>query len=474
METEKFIKNSIKFCVPSVVSAIVAIAVIPLVSNVYPTDEYGKINLFYSVGNMLLYVCLLGLDSAYIRFYFERPDDVKKEQLFSLAMWTGVGTITVLTVLVIAFVPDLVSEYMFGELNYICIIGMLLYVVGLVVLRLISIEARMDARSLRYNIIQILLILTGRVSFIVVAIYSTFYQYSILAISCTTFVLGVAFCIGFNKIKALTFPKLKKKSLRMVFLFALPLMPATIMIWLNNSLGKMILSGYGNYDDVGILSIATSVSNVFSVIPAAFTVYWSPFMYKNHKKEHVFIKNAHDYVCLLIAVLVACFFLFQDIIYIFVGVDYKSSQSYIMLVMLLPIQSLFCETTGYGISLSKKTQYSLLVSVTAVATNFVLGVLLYRIIGVYGVTIGIAASAVIMMILTSVIGQHFYCSINDKRKSVVTMAIVVAVSVANTFVYNDLSIRIIIGLMVLGISGVIFHVQVKRCISSFVKVIKRI
>ena len=79
-----------------------------------------------------------------------------------------------------------------------------------------------------------------------------------------------------------------------------------------------------------------------------------------------------------------------------------------------------------------------------------------------------------MMILTSVIGQHFYCSINDKRKSVVTMAIVVAVSVANTFVYNDLSIRIIIGLMVLGISVVIFHVQVKRCISSFVKVIKRI
>ena len=98
MNVNIFIKNIIKYCIPSLVSALVGIVAIPLISHVYPASDYGKINLFYSVGNMILYIVFLGLDSAFIRFYFEQPQGANRKQLFSLAFWVNFISLVPLSV----------------------------------------------------------------------------------------------------------------------------------------------------------------------------------------------------------------------------------------------------------------------------------------------------------------------------------------------------------------------------------------
>lgn len=461
MDASKFIKNLIKYCIPSIVSAIVGIAVIPLISRLFPTEDYGKINLFYSVGNMILYIVLLGLDSAYIRFYFEQPEGVSRKQLFSLSIWTSTVSACFATIIFTIFLQDLVTSYLFGERYDLGIIALLVYIIGLVLFRLLSIETRMEGKALRYNIQQILLIFTNRVSFVIIALYSTNYRYSVWTITISSIVLGIVFFFTQKKKSDLAFPKIKKNILKTVFAFSIPLMPTTVMTWLNNSAAKMVLSGYNDFNSVGILSIATSVANIFSLVPAAFSTYWSPFMYKNYKDEGYFIKKVHDYICLLCVVLVVLIFWFQDILYAIVGVNYKASQPYFMLVMLTPIQTLLCETTSYGIILSNKTKYNLYISVVAVAFNILAGISLYPLIGVYSVVAGIAGSAIIQIILKTIVGQRYYVSISQPIKTMASVILLLCVVFMNVFAYNNLFIRIIAGVITLVIISLVDNDEIK-------------
>ena len=466
MKASEFIKNTLKYCIPSVVSAIVAISVIPIISRVYPTAEYGVINLFYSVGNMLLYIVLMGLDAALIRFYYEQPKDISRKELFQLALWTGIIIDAAICIIAIIFFPTTTSQFLFGENKPQLIILMAVYIVGLILFRLLSIETRMENKAGIYNVQQILLIFSNRVSFVIVAFFSTHYTFSIVAITFSTILIGAVFVIIQKNIDDFAFPKVQRKAFKEVLAFAIPLMPTTVMTWLNNSAGKMVLSAYNNFALVGVLSIATSVANIFSLIPAAFATYWSPFIYKNYNTEQLFIKRVHSYICLLSIIIIIGIFLLQDILYYIVGGDYKQSQPYFMLIMLAPIQSLLCETTSYGIILSNKTKYNLYISIAAVLFNIGFSAMLYPAIGINAVVIGIAGAAIIQLVAKTIIGQHYYSSIEKPFSTVIALLIILTLTASNYFIYNNIKMRLLLSGVVAVVTAMNYKIQIKDMILS--------
>lgn len=465
MDKKLFLKNIIKYCFPSVFSAIVGLAAIPIISKVYPTSDYGRINLFYSLGNMILYIVLLGLDSAYIRFYFEPPFKLENRHFFSMAFFTGFLNTVVVTFLVLFCFSNKISFYLFGEYRPMLIVAMGVYIIGLIIFRLLSIETRMEGRALLFNIQQILLIFTNRVSFVIVAIWSTRYNYSILAISLSSFALGIAFLFYQKKVLIHIPPRMEKEEIKYILSFAIPLMPTTVMTWLNNSVAKMVLSGYGAFGIVGILSIATSLANVFSLIPAAFNTYWSPFMYENYNKEQDFISKVHNYIVILSIIITMGIFCFQDFLYNFVNGDYKISQPYFMLIMLAPIQSLLCETTSYGINLTNKTIYNLYISIVAVLFNLFASYILYPLVGIWGVVIGIAGSALIQLFLKTIIGQGLYRSIESDAKTYFGYIIIILICISNVYMYRFLGMRVIETIFILALLACVYMSDIRRILT---------
>lgn len=465
MKVDKFLGNTIKYCIPSVFSALLSFAVLPLISRVFPAEDYGKINLFYSVGNMLQYVCLMDLDSAYIRFYFDEPEGIKKTDIFSVSFWSSLLLNVCATGAALCFFADRLSIYLFGEKQIKLLMLLSVYVFSLVLFRLFSIESRMEGKTLLYNVQQVLLVITNRVSYVLAALVTTNYQFSLIIITCSTLILSLFFLKKQKKINELAWPHISKESYRFLLKFSLPLLPATIMTWLNNSAAKMLLSGYGDFGSLGVLSIATSLANIFSLIPSAFCVYWAPFMYKNYKEEQPFIKKVHNYILLLSIVLVLGFFVFQDLIYLIIGEEYRTSQSFFMLIMLTPIQSILCETTSYGLVLANKTQLNLYVSILTAAVNIVAGMTLYPLIGVYGVVIGIALAAITQLCLLTIIGQRCYKSIVSKWQTIFGFCAIVLVTVSNLWLYKQVGLRSVISIVILGISVLCFREEVAQGIS---------
>ena len=89
MTNKEFIKNVLKYSIPTIVSAIIALTVIPIVSRLFPEEEYGYITNYYSFGMLFMGLFLLGFDSAYIRFYNEKYENTNVNGMLLVSAIVG-------------------------------------------------------------------------------------------------------------------------------------------------------------------------------------------------------------------------------------------------------------------------------------------------------------------------------------------------------------------------------------------------
>lgn len=130
--------------------------------------------------------------------------------------------------------------------------------------------------------------------------------------------------------------------------------------------------------------------------------------------------------------------IFQDILYWLVGGEYRSSQVFFMLLMLSPIKSFICETTGYGVMLKNKPFYATVITVIGVAVNCLSVYLLAPEIGACAAGIGVACSSVFVGMVRSLIGCRLYKSVNSYKRSLIGACLIIFLCIGNTFIYQEI------------------------------------
>lgn len=464
------LKSLMGFSVVPIVSGLIAILVIPVVSHVFPEDEYGKINLFYSMGTLLMTACMLGLDSSQIRYFFEPPKGLTKCSIRTIAVIVGLGVDLLLVVLAVFAFPQQVSQYLFGEQNIPLIACLGVFVASLVVFRVVNTDARMEGEVARYNVQAILQNLITKISFVAVGVlFTTHYDASIIAmtvmmalVSCWLLIRGRA---GFTFERS----SVAAGALRTLLAFGMPMMMTSFVLNLNGMVGKIALSGAGLYAAVGVFAIATTISNVFTIIPTAFTTYWSPFMYEHYKTDQESIKRVHDLVMWGSVAIVALIIVFQNALFLIVGGGYAACQTYFMLVMTNPIQALICETTAYGIALKEKPVYNVVASVLGVAVSAVVTFALMDSLGVLAAALGVAASSVVIGAMRTVIGQHYYKSVANPVKTVLTSLLILAACAFNGVFCQSVTLEAGVGVLLLAISMFLYRRELAAFLASLKK-----
>ena len=217
---------------------------------------------------------------------------------------------------------------------------------------------------------------------------------------------------------------------------------------------SFVLAGYGRYDEVGVFALAFTIANAFSVLPAAFSVYWSPFVYKHYKDEQKLIRRIQGLLTALAVLLAVIFVATQDVLYLLVGEDYGQSQAYFMIVMLFPIQTLLVETVGYGIYLSNKTYIRLAITGVSALINVVICFLLIPRYGGMGASVALGASALALLLGSFCFGQKYYRSVDNLAKTLILYAVIVLICVGNIAGCSNAGMRNL--LVLAGISAVFF------------------
>lgn len=455
------LKGSLTYSVVPICTALLTLLVIPFVSYVYPADEYGKINLFYTVGSLGVSTFLLGFDYYLMRNYYDCDGGCTPKVLFMLSLTVGISVDILVSLIVFLFFRSVTSQVLFGADDSASLVMLAIYIACLIAFRLLNLMARMSGNAARFNIQSVIQNIITRASFVLIAWYSTSYQWALLVMTVGMVLVTFYFMFRqrhecFQSVSWAAFGPLARTG----FYFGAPCMLDVMASQLSSSIGKIILSGYGLFDAVGVLAVATTLSTAFSMIPQAFGTYWAPFMYKNYKTEQRLIRTVHDLVMLLSVVLIVAIFALQDILFCFVGQSYKAGQPIFMLLMLVPVRSFICETTSYGIMLENKPVFGSAITVCGVVLCAVVALWLVPPLGVNAVGIAVALSTLLTGVMRSVIGCRFYRSVNSWGRTAVGVVLIVAVCVSNFFVYQSLAARFLLSGSVLLIACFLYRKQI--------------
>lgn len=470
VNARSMLKSFAGFSVVPIVSGLITVFVIPAVSHVFPEAEYGKINLFYSMGTLLMSVTMLGLDSSQIRYYFEPPKGLSKNSIRAIAVITGLLMDALLVLLAVFAFPQQVSRYLFGESNVPLIVCLGVFIASLIVFRVVNTNARMEGKVVQYNVQAILQNVITKVSFVVVGVLiTTHYDASIVAMTAMMAIVAGLLYISQRTHFSLRDSEVTWPALCILFSFGIPMMATSFVLNLNGMVGKIALSGAGMYDAVGVFAIATTLSNVFTVIPTAFTTYWSPFMYEHYETDQETIKRVHDLVVWGSAAIVATIIALQNVLFLIVGGEYAYCQAYFMLVMTNPIQALICETTGYGIALKEKPAYNVFASVLGVVMSAVVTFTLLDSLGALAAALGVAASSIVIGVIRTVVGQRYYVSIANPAKTIVMSILIISACLINGYLCQSVLLEVLAGLLLLIIATVTY----RRELGSFVKSLRR-
>jgi len=470
-KSRSFLKNVAYYSVPIWVSFALNFISVPIKTRLFLPEEIGKINLFSTYLTMFIQIALLGLDQAFVRFYYEPPKNNTKQSLMRICLIFNICTATIISI-IIFLIRKKLSNAIIGEYNIYIIIYLAICIYANIFLRISNLYYRMENNVIMYSIQVIILAIIGKILYAVVAFWNPKYNYAILVITLGYLLVSIIYFIIQKEILTDVYTEYNKETIYSIFKFGLPLIPVTLLSWLNNSIGQFFLKKYSNFSTIGIYSNAIAIASIISLIQTGFNTYWSPFVYANYKNENSKIKVIHQVLTYVMVTVGLAIIFNQDIIFLLIGQKFKSSKVYFPLLLVSPICYTVAETTGIGINISKKSYLNAITFGCSVIVNIFLCYILMPKLGVIGAAISAAISGIIMLIIKTFIGERYYKCVSNYYKTFSAILILVL----GSFLNIALSEKILIRSMVLFVFQIIltgiYKNEFFEIIKKFVKILQ--
>ena len=225
-----------------------------------------------------------------------------------------------------------------------------------------------------------------------------------------------------------------------------------------------------DYSAVGIYTNAVTIANILTIIQTGFSAYWGPFIYEHYRESEsaATIQKIERLVVALIIGISLCVVLFQDVIYLLVGEKFRARKVFFPFLMFTPICNTIADMTGIGIMLSRKSYLNIFTFLGNTSVNLLLSYLLVPQIGVMGAGIAVAASALTMLIIRSILGGRYYKIMPKCSLLIYSLIIWIAACIINVL-FSDQGLMKSLLLIVLMLAFAAAYVRDITEIISFMK-----
>lgn len=465
-----FIKKFVGFSVVTWVSFALSLISSPIATRIYEPEVLGKINIYNTYLNLFSLIILLGMDQAYARFFYERPNNRSLQYLFTFCISFSYTILALLFILAVPF-DTFLSFVLFQESDTLLFYLLFLSLFATTTFRYLNLTYRMEKNITMYTIQGIIIALVGKVLYIGVGFWRPEYKPTLIFLASS----NVIFALIFITIQKRLFSKLKtidKIFSKELFKYAIPLVPVTLLTWLNSSIPQIVMQNTMDYYSIGIFSTALHLANMVLIIQTGFNTFWVPYAYENYSTQTGQFYKVHKYLLCALTVFAMCIIMTQDVIFLILGEKFRAAKDFFPFLILGPMCYIIGETTGIGIDISKKTYYNIIIFVVSVSANILLSLLLSKLMGVNGIAIAVASSAVISMLLKTLIGNRLYHSVDSYRYIVVTTMVLVISSIATMFIdHVEYRLSIISTIMLLVL--VYYKEEIKSLYSIGISFIKK-
>lgn len=403
---ESLLTSFIKYFYGNFVVLLLGLIQLPLTTRVLETQEYGKTTMFTTAVTVIYIFAILGLDQAYIRYFYK--DGVNRKTLFVQCLIPPFILILILSAVYVLF-SDLFNTFLFGASGIDIIIPVVAYTVISVFERFLFLNIRMEQNGVLYSNLNILSKVLN-VSFIILFAYLLGSDFRVvmyaftLSLGTVTLLIGIRYLYVTRKIKITRHDVSEKELLA----YGIPFIPMLLMEWLLSSMDKWSIKIFNDFSETGIYGSAMQIMTIILTVKITFVAFWSPVAmekYESRPEEECkdFFADMFDkvqFLCMCAAFLLT---IFRGLIVLILGRDYREAVYIIPFLTLMPILSIMFEMTGQGVKFTGKIKYFNYASLAAIICNLIGNTLLVpRYKG-----IGAALATAVTYIVYFAIGTYF-------------------------------------------------------------------
>ncbi len=471
----EFIKSFFQFSMGQWIAALISFITTPITTWLIIPEEFGKASMFTLAFNLLLNIALLGADQSFVRMFYERSEDKRRDLLWdSLLPSLSIG---VVVFVVIGIFWEELSFVLFGDYTHFLPIFLLGVTILVGILeRFSTLVVRMKKRGIAFSTLRVVNGVTNATFTILYALFFSRTFYAVIVGLFFSHIITSILAIYFEK--ELWFGKFKIdfSSIKAIVKYGIPFVPTFLITWLFQSFDRLALRNFSDFTEIGLYSAAFKVVAVMNLIQTGFTTFWTPTSYENYEntpestgifeKTSLFISAAMFTFGMLIVV-------FKDAIFLLLESSYRQAAGISSFLILMPIMYTVSEVTVVGINFKKKTYWHMLIATISAGANIFGNFMLVPIYGAKGAALSTGISYIIFFGMRTIISKRLYKVNYHLGKFYFSTVIFVVVAFINTFV-NSLFLQVLSAVIGLIVVFIVYSEQVRYVLDFAIEELKRL
>lgn len=371
-------------------------------------EDYGALALLFLLSTFLKPVVRLGLDSGFLRIYYDVKEEDRPRFAGTMALFAaGVAS----TVFALAWLfSRQISVALFENPNgilWVRLVALDLLASSFVFVpfALFRVEGKASLLSsfsvIRHSantVVKVILVLLG-------------HGVTGVLISDAAASLLLAFLLLFELRSraraAFDWPPLGE-ALR----FGLPKVPHSVLVQILNLADRRILEGFVSLGEVGIYSVGNNFGGAMKFPLSAFEPAWQPFVFENAKKEsgakEIALVATRMAIVFVVTALALALLLPDVLIFVSRKVAYHAAAPVVPVIVLAFLFQGFFLLSSIGITITKEARYYPMITAFAAALNIGLNFALIPTFGIMGSAWATVAGYALMAFAGAVISNRLY------------------------------------------------------------------
>lgn len=366
-ESNRFFRKLFGFSIGPIVNAALGFVSVPITTWLIVPEELGRASMFTTAHSLIGMFVYLGLDAAYQRHYHDFKDH---KQLLFQALWPPTLIVLSISTVILVFYP-FISRTLFGVVDIVPIALLSMYLFIHIGMHYSQYIMLMQERAKAYSVGQILEKISRVVALVgFMLLFERSFRSVILA-SITAQLITTTYFVVMTRKDWRLHLKNNWNLQKEMFRFGLPLVPAAALSWVFNSIDKIAIRTWSDFDQIGIYAGAFKLVAALNIMKKSFGSFWPPVAlrwYSNNAPDRRF-QRVSDTLMSVMAAMFIVIVLLRDVVYYILPPAYAASASLVPFLLFLPLMMTVSESTMVGITFSKKTHHHITVTLVASLVN---------------------------------------------------------------------------------------------------------
>lgn len=422
-------RHSVIYGIGSSLGVAGSFLLIPLYTHALVPSEYGALELLYRTADILTLVMLMGVRQAYLRYHFDRADDIQwQRQVLGTTVAFVLLSSAFITLLVFPF-TGLAKDTLFS--NTISSTPILLLLAWIPLEMIVNIglaHLQVNMRSTLFVMVN----LTRLAVFLVLNVVLVYMLKKgvtgvLLAQVIVTGAIALPMMVYFMRWTRFAMSLVLMKDL---IRFGLPYLPASFFMYIIANSDRYFLGATVSLESLGIYALAVKIGMVGTMLLVdPFLKVWSPFLYSHHDKPEGpallgRVVTLFTLVSMALGLLVS---VFTPIVLPWIsGPEYLGASDLVPIVCLATAIYSLTHLADAGILIAKKTRYKpFIFGVTAVAALLANAALIPTLGAVGAAAASVLTYAVLLGVNVAISGRFYRFPVEVRRIALILAAGVV-------------------------------------------------